>query len=458
MATAPGPTGTATRQSWWPSTPFARTLLGVGLLALAVRVLIIVLVDPRVPELGDASAYHLIAENLAAGRGYIRPFDLARFGLVVPTAEYPPLHTFVLSGFARVGLHSVESQRLALAVVGTGTVLLIGNLGRRIAGPTAGIVAAALAAVSPMMFLPDATLMSETLYGFLVALALVTAAWAAATPSFGRVAILGLVLGFAILTRPEAALLAVLLVVPLLWTAKPQAPMRRVGMVALAALGVAVVVLPWTVRNYSTFDEIVPVSNNFGGVLSGANCRLTYSGDSLGSWRSTFGSGDPGAGECFTGFNGRQPGFNEARAGLAQRRRGIEFISDHLSSVPKVMAARVLRTFGLFRPSQQIELDALEGRPEQWQRIGTIFEWVLYPFAVAGLVLLVRRRAPAWPLIAALISVIVGSALTYGSQRFRIGAEPTILIGAAVGLVAVVQRAPRSSGSAPPPGTATASR
>ena len=58
---------------------------------------------PTCRPLGDASAYHLLANHLADGRGYIRPFDLVKFHLVVPTAEYPPLLPFVLSLLARSG-------------------------------------------------------------------------------------------------------------------------------------------------------------------------------------------------------------------------------------------------------------------------------------------------------------------------------------------------------------------
>ncbi len=422
---------------------FAVQLAVIAAIAFTIRVLVILLVDPHVPKLGDASAYHLIANNLADGRGYIRPFDLARFHLVVPTAEYPPLHPFVVSLFSRLGFRSVEWQRICLAVVGTGTVVVIGTLGRRVAGARVGIVAAMIAAVSPMLFLPDVTLMSETVFGFLVALSLLLAVRAHASPTPLAVGMIGVVLGFATLTRAEGALLAMLLVVPLA-VRTPGSVARRVGVVALGIAGVVVVVLPWTIRNERTFHQLVPVSNNFGGVLSGANCRLTYSGPSLGSWRSTFGRGDPAGGECFTGFNGHQPGFNEAMAGTDQRRRGVDYAREHVGELPKVAVARVLRTFGLFRPAQQIQLDALEGRPEQWQRWGTWLEWAMYPLAAAGLVILVRRKAPAWPLLAALVSVVVASAATYGGQRFRIGAEPTIVVATATALVALVVGGPRS--------------
>lgn len=425
---------------------FLRALAVITGGALLVRILVIVIVDPHVPTLGDASAYHLLANHLADGRGYIRPFDLVRFHLVVPTAEYPPLHPFVLSLVARVGLRSVEAQRIVLAVFGSGTVALIGLVGRQIVSRRVGLVAAGLAAISPMMFLPEATLMSEAIFGFLVALALYLAGRVREAPSFGRFLVLGLVLGLGVLTRAEAGVLAILLVVPLAALARPAAMGRRVAMAAVGLVAVALVVGPWTARNQSTFHAFVPVSNNLGTALAGANCGLTYSGEFLGSWRSTFGAGDAGAGQCFTGFNGSQPHFNEATAAAAARRQGLDFVRDHPGDLPKVMAARVLRTFGLFRPSQQIQLEALEGRPESWERAGTYAEWVVYPFAAVGLFLLVRRRARAWPLFAALISVIVATVVTYGNQRFRIGAEPTILIGAATALVELASKIHRGGG------------
>jgi len=427
------------------ASPFVRRLALITVGALAVRILIIVFVDPHVPELGDASAYHLLANHLADGRGYIRPFDLLRFHLVVPTAEYPPFHPFVLSLFARLGMRSVEAQRLGLAVVGTATVTMIGVVGRQIAGTTVGLVAAGLAAVSPMLFLPEATLMSEALFVFLVTVALFLANRARRAPTPARFAILGIVLGLGVLTRAEAGVLGILLIVPIAIRVPATSTPRRVALAAIGLGAMIVVVVPWTARNQSTFHAFVPVSNNLGTALAGANCSLTYSGESLGSWRSTFGSGDAAAGKCFTGFNGRQPHFNEATASAAARHRGLTFVGDHLGDLPKVGMARVLRTFGVFRPAQQIQLETLEGRPHDWEQAGTWLEWALYPAAVYGFVVLVRRHAPYGVLLATLISVIVATLVTYGNQRFRIGAEPAILIGAAVGITAIA----RSLGGAP---------
>lgn len=419
---------------------FLRWALVIGLAALVVRVLVILLVDPRVPEVGDASAYHLLANNLADGHGYIRPFDLAKFGRVVPTAEYPPLFPAFLSVFARLGARSVEAQRLVMAVVGTATVVLVTFLGRRAGGVATGLVAGALAAVYPMLFLAEATLMSESLFVFLVTGALVLAYAAADHPGLLRFVALGAVLGLATLTRAEAILLAVFLVVPLVWRLRDASIWRRIGMGALVFAVAGVVVVPWSVRNARVFNEFVPVSNSLVQIVDGANCRLTYSGPYLGSWRSTFGNADARGKECFEGFNGSRPGFDEAKAAAVSRRDGLDYIQSHLGDLPKVAAARWLRTFALFRPAQQTQLEALEGRPLGWERAGTVMYWVLAPLAIAGLVLLIRRRATVWPLVAALITVTVSTIITYGTQRFRITAEPAILVLAAAAIVAVAGR------------------
>ena len=412
----------------------------IVVVAAIVRVLVVVFVDPQVPRVGDASAYHLLANHLADGRGYIRPFDFTKFHLVVPTAEYPPLHPFVVSVFARLGARSVEAQRLGLTVIGSATVALVGLVGRQIAGARVGLVAAGLAAVSPMMFLPEATLMSEAIFVFLVTLALFLAGVIRATPRLRAFAVLGLVLGLAVLTRAEAAVLTLLLVVPLATAVTGISVRRRLTLGAVALAMVGVVVVPWAVRNQTTFHSFVAVSNNLGTALAGANCGLTYHGSALGSWRSTFGSVDASSGQCFTGFNGSQPHFNEATAAAAARKQGIDFARDHVGDLPKVAATRLLRSAGLFRSGQQIQLEALEGRPIAWERAGTYLDWILYPFATVGLFLLLRRRVGAWPLAAAVVSVIVSTLVTYGNQRFRIGAEPTILIAAAASIVAVTSR------------------
>lgn len=426
-------------------------LAAVALGALLVRIAFVVVVDPQVPRVSDASAYHLLANNLADGRGYIRPFDFSMLDRVRPTAEYPPLFPTLVSVVSFIGVKSVEGQRLAMTLVGTGTVVAIGLLGRRVGGTYVGLVAAAVAAVYPMLFLSDGLLMAETLYLLFVTVALMLAYRAADQPTPVSFAILGVVIGLSALTRAEGLGLALLLVVPLAWGARRLAPRRRLALALVGIVAAGAVVVPWTARNALRLDAFVPVSNNVATAIDGANCDLVYSGDQIGLWRETFSTLGPDArtrpqaGACFAGFDIADPDFDEADASSSIRRDGVDYAREHAGRLPVVLAARSLRTWGLFRPSQQIQFETLEGRPESWLTFGTWMYWTLLPLAVAGAVLVVRRRTVRlWPLLSTAVLVSVTTVVTYGQQRFRVAAEPALVVLAGVAIVALVRRIGRT--------------
>jgi 4-amino-4-deoxy-L-arabinose transferase-like glycosyltransferase len=435
-----------------PTRRFTIGLLLIGGAALLVRILFVLVVDPTVPRVGDASAYHLLANNLADGRGYIRPFDFELLERVRPTAEYPPLFPALVSVVSFVGVKSVEGQRLAMTLVGTGTVIAIGLLGRRVAGDIVGLVAAGIAAVYPMLFLSDGVLMAETPYVLLVTVALLLAYRAADRPSIGSFALLGLVIGLSALTRAEGLGLAILLVVPLAVGARSLTSRRRIEVAAVGLVTAGLVVVPWTVRNAARLDAFVPVSNNVATAIDGANCDLVYSGDQIGLWRETFSTLGPDARTrpqaeaCFAGFAIEDPDFDEAEASSKLREEGLDYARAHTGRLPLVLTARWLRTWGLLRPAQQIEFETLEGRPKSWLTLGTWMYWVLLPLAVVGAVLLARRRtARLWPLLSTGVLVSVTTVVTYGQQRFRVAAEPALVVLAAVAIVAGVLRLGRQS-------------
>jgi hypothetical protein len=72
-----------------------------------------------------------------------------------------------------------------------------------------------------------------------------------------------------------------------------------------------------------------------------------------------------------------------------------------------------------------------------------VMYWLLAPLAIVGAVLLRRRKRLIVPLVATAVTVTIGAALTYGQQRFRIAAEPAILVLAAVPLVGLARGARR---------------
>jgi 4-amino-4-deoxy-L-arabinose transferase-like glycosyltransferase len=419
---------------------FLLVLLAIAAGALVVRVVYTVVVDPKVGALSDATAYHFLGEHLADGRGFIRPFDFQLLGVERATAEYPPLFPTFLGALSFVGIGSVNAQQLALTLVGTTTVVLTGLVGRRVAGDTAGLVAAAIAAVHPMLFQADGILMTESLATALVTGCVLLAVRARQHPSTGAFVALGALLGVATLSRSEGLLLAPLLAVPVAFGDRAATWSRRLAHAGIA-LGIAVVlVAPWAAYNYDRFDTVIPVSNNLGTVLDGANCDLTYDGAFVGTWRSQFGDNQASGFECFEGFPIEEPDFDEATAAAEAREDGLDYIRAHERDLPRVAWFRLARTWGVYRVDQQANLAAFEGRSRPWEKAGTYLHWALVPLAVAGVVLLFRRRAVLWPLLAPIVTVSVVAVLTYGNQRFRITADPMLAVLAGVSIAALVAR------------------
>jgi 4-amino-4-deoxy-L-arabinose transferase-like glycosyltransferase len=390
-------------------------LLAIVALAVAIRVVHTLVEAPwPPPALDDQFYFSALPKLIADGHGFVAPFKYVFRDAVAATAEHPPFHSVVLAGLAEVGLTSADAQRLAGAAFGGGTVATLGLLGRRLAGWRAGLLAAAIAAVHPTLVAADGALMTESLYGLLVALMLLAAYRLLDEPTPGRALALGAVGGLAALTRGEALLLLPLLLVPLL---RRPAGLRPA---AAAALAFVLVLTPWTIRNWIVFDQPVLVATNSGTAIAGANCGETYSGDRLGGWWP----------DCIRSHPG-----NEAEHHSEALRDGVRYAGDHAGRLPVVLAARLGRVWSVYDPFQ-----IPEGRSPRVQKAGVILFYLLVPLAVWGWLALRRREIPAWILLAPLVVVSVTALLTYGNVRFREPAELSVVVLAAVGIDALWRR------------------
>ena len=394
----------------------------IALVALGVRV-IYAIVERHYQVLGDAMTFHQVGQHLADGSGFIQPFSLTG----QPTAEHPPAYEVFLAALDLLGGNGYLSHRIAGGLVGTGTVVMIALLGRAIAGEAVGLAAGAVAAVYPMLWTADASLMSETLYGFFLLATLLAAVRMRERPTPWRAAAVGALLGLAALTRGEALGLLVLLVAPLAWLGAPSWRGRvALGAAALAAL--ALVIAPWTIRNLSTFDDPVLISSNASGLFVGANCPDTYHGDLIGSWR-------------FQCYQAHKPGEDESTYFARMRNAGLHYAHEHVGRMPVVMLARLGRLFDVYRVRQSWYINSVEGRPAGPIRWAIRAWWLVGLLGIAGLAILVRRRARGLlVLVAPILLVMAVAVVTYGGTRFRYAAEPSFVVLAAVALGEIGRR------------------
>jgi 4-amino-4-deoxy-L-arabinose transferase-like glycosyltransferase len=405
------PTPTRRPRVWrefWPA------LLAIVAAGVVVRVLYTLLEAPWPPAgLDDQFYFSALPKLLADGEGFVAPFRYVFRDMTVATAEHPPFYSVVLAGPAELGLTSPDAQRLAGSVFGAGTIATLGLLGRRLGGVRAGLLAAGLAALYPALIAADGALMSESLYGLLVALSLLAAYRLLEAPTVGRAAALGAVAGLAALTRGEALLLLPLLLVPLL-----RRRSWRAAVVALLAF--AAVLTPWTARNWIVFDRPVLVATNSGTAIAGANCDETYRGDKLGGWWPPCIRSHPG---------------NEAEHHAEALRDGVRYAADHAGRLPVVMAARLGRVWSVYHPFQ-----IPEGRSIRVQKLGVVTFFLLVPLAALGVLVLRRRRVSIWILLMPFVIVTVTALASYGNVRFREPAELALVVLAAIAIDALWPR------------------
>src|SRR3954462_10679944 len=128
-----------------PGPRFPRWLAAIAAGGLAVRLVYVLVLTPHLRGLGDATYYHELANRLADGAGFVDP------GNGAPTALHPPLFPLLLAAPSLPRLDSSLAHRVAVSLVGTAAVVGVGLLARTVAGERAGLLAAGLAAVSPVL-------------------------------------------------------------------------------------------------------------------------------------------------------------------------------------------------------------------------------------------------------------------------------------------------------------------
>jgi 4-amino-4-deoxy-L-arabinose transferase-like glycosyltransferase len=389
--------------------------------ALVLRVLYVVAHAGR-PLTGDGREYYFGARLLADGRGFIRPVEYFFSGEVIQSAQHPPAWTVALAPLPLLRVHGLLAHQLWAACLGAAAVAMVGLAGRRIAGPRAGLIAAAIAAVYPAFWIYEVVLLSETLTLLLTAVCVYVAYGFHARPGMRAAALLGLTCGLLMLTRTEAILLLVLLIAPLTLLARGTDRRTRVKWCGVAAGVMLATAAPWVAYNTARFDNPVLLGTNLGVTLVAANCDQVYEGRMIGWWSF----------ECATEAMEEVGDVGDASSeDLALRRHGLDYVGDNADRVPLVLLAREGRTWGFFQPFQQSRLDWLGDPNHDVVTLAVGAWWLLLPAAVAGTVLLRRRRVPVYPLLVFALVAVIASVVAYGSPRYRAIAEvPAVLLGA----------------------------
>lgn len=373
----------------------------------------------------DSQTYFNLARSLVTDHRYVSPFYPGQ----PRTALFPPGLPVLLAVLRLAGVTTYGHAAYALSVIGAMSAITIALVGGRLFGWRVGATAGILAACYPMFILADGAMMSEGPFLLLVSVTMLLCLRAKSSTGLWPWFIMGIPIGLAALTRSDG-----LLLLPFLGFL---AAVMRGGRVrdivlrsALAGLIPVLLVAAWVVRNQIEVGYPVPIGVNSWTAIGGANCDSTYHGELLGSWDS----------HCLHLADRQRQGLGEVSGGIVTRDDAERYVRAHLSRLPVVLAAREGRTFGLYQPWRELRAEAFfESRDYTVSKWGYYMYLALVPLAVAGGWLSRHRlgRRKVILLCGPIAMVFVTSLIGYGNQRFRIAAEPTLVLFAAVALTSI---------------------
>ncbi len=370
----------------------------------------------ELPGIQDQISYHSLALRLLGGHGY--SFDAGWYPFTppnTPTSQWSFGYTAYLAGvYLLFGVHPLAARLIQAVLAGVATCLLVYSLGRRVFGERAGLVAAGIAAVYTYFVYYSAALMTESFFMVAALAALEMAFRLSEKPTAGRAALLGLCLGIAALLRQAILPFIPVLLAWLWWEGRRRLRWQHY---AIPVAVIALLIAPWTLRNYRVYGHFL---------LLNANAGYAF-----------YSSNNPALGARWSAETAVAPvpddllGLTEAEMDRALMRRGLGFVL----ADPGRYILLTLNRFGeyfKFWPSADSSLISNLQRPLSFG--------LLLPLTLYGLYL-GRQRLRAWALPLLFFAVTAASyLLSWPTARYRVPTDACLMPLAALTLIELYSR------------------
>jgi 4-amino-4-deoxy-L-arabinose transferase-like glycosyltransferase len=376
-------------KAWMSNRKAAVTIL---ILAFVIRLAFILLV-PLHPLETDAKDYDRLGLSLSQGLGYVN--DIGE-----PTAMRPPVYPVFLGAIYFIAGHHLFWVRLLQAILGAGTCLLTFFIATIVFDRKTAMLSGFLCCFYPHLIVRTSEIMSENLFAFLLLLGI----WILMTRNSSfSLWVPGMIFGLALLTRSNLILLR-----------QKRSFLKRA---AFFISGVLLVLLPWTIRNYSRLHSFVPLANNGG---------ITFYNSYI----------IPEKGFGFISLEGVDAAYYQIKDETKQShylmRTTLEYIRKNPQEVIKLGGLKLLYFIYPF-----------DG---YWYSISfgskyNIFWGLIFCFSLIGIVNNIKDHEIHKKLIYfSFLAFLIGVIVFYGSPRFRLPIEPLLICFATSGMIFLFQK------------------
>ncbi len=424
------------RQRWYQSD----VTIGLSLVIFTILLRSGIILGLRSELTVDIDAYLAIAQEIVAGNGFATP-ETGR-----PTAFRPPLYPLLLAGWLTIGPAAVGVAILHV-LFSAGTVWLTYFAGLRLMlSKFPSALAGLFIACDPLLARYAALPMTETLATFLASGLLFL--------SFGSdrktQIIRGICFGLAVLCRPTFWVFggfAMLAWITDAWRNRSKSPLRCLVQQVpwITVLAVAVVVLPWVVRNTIVLGRPILMTTHGGyTLLLGNNATFArevveqpfgtvWEGESLRRWQASL--------EQDMSTHGIATDDEFARDRYL-RDRAVRFIRREPGTFFRASWLRFRRFWGIDPPASAVEAigrlwTRFTGNVELVPMVQNIVRWsvrlfygLLFLAAIIGGYRMIRR--PDWhPVFWLIVSLMLVHLVYWSNARMRAPTMPAITLLAA---------------------------
>jgi len=203
---------------------------------------------------GDEVDYSQLASRILEGKAYHSDFPLGF------TNARPPLYPLFIAVIYFFTNNSVLAVKLAQALLGAFSCIIIFFIAEGIfKDKRVSLGAAFIYAVYPLSISVGGSLLSETLFTFLLALTIFFLLKGYDRPGLKNYLLSGIFLGLTTLTRPVILAFVPFLILWLTFFSYGNLSLRFKSIIFIM-LFMILTVAPWTVRNYFVFKEFIPIS------------------------------------------------------------------------------------------------------------------------------------------------------------------------------------------------------
>jgi len=381
-----------------------KTLFGIFLLALLLRILVVVLgigFDQGLTFF-DARDYDRHALNLLSGKGLTNG---------TAWASRPPLYPLFLAGIYRCVGHSYLAVRLIQSFLGALVIFLVYGILRVYFSKKVSVLTAFLTACHPLLIVYAGNILSETLSQFFLALFLTVflrgkgpvAAWGG-----------GALFGLLLLCRASLIFFLPFVVFHMLRDKKNSAALF--GFV----MSMSLVLSPWIVRNDRLLHHVVPFTTNGGTTFWDANNPESLEADKIGlasRWEMP--------GKVIKKEDGQEILLSEVQGDRYLFKKGIFFLRDLLKERPLLFCYFFLRkALAAFSLHSGKGAAALFGF--------ALLYGVLLPIGLWRSGCLERKPVLLYGLI---LQYLLCSLIFFGRAKYRLVIEPYLMVFVVLGCI-----------------------